>query len=92
MSVQGAHERVDDQAALAALCAAVDRAVQAYRPEGFKVREVVVMLEEGSPDARRRRTRRRSTWTCTTRATGTASEGVRGLGTRPRPQFQLPSA
>ena len=25
------------------------RAVQAYRPEGLEVREVVVMLEEGSP-------------------------------------------
>ena len=37
-----------DQAAINALCAAVERAVQAYRPSGFKVREVVVMLEEGS--------------------------------------------
>lgn len=37
-----------DQAALNALCAAVERAVQAHRPSGFKVREVVVMLEEGS--------------------------------------------
>ena len=27
----------------------MDRAVQAYRPEGLRVREVVVMLEEGSP-------------------------------------------
>jgi len=26
---------------------AVERAVQAHRPSGFKVREVVVMLEEG---------------------------------------------
>ncbi|HVG82920.1 MAG TPA: hypothetical protein VM820_00325 [Vicinamibacterales bacterium] len=49
VSVQGRTEGVDDPAALAALCAAVDRAVQAYRPEGLRVREVVVMLEEGSP-------------------------------------------
>jgi hypothetical protein len=34
------------QAALAALCAAVDRAVQAYRPDGLTVREVVVMLDD----------------------------------------------
>jgi hypothetical protein len=27
----------------------VDRAVQAYRPDGLKVREVVVMLEESDP-------------------------------------------
>ena len=32
---------------LEALCAAVERAVQAYRPEGLTVREVVVMLEQG---------------------------------------------
>jgi hypothetical protein len=37
-----------DQAAITALCAAVERAVKAHRPSGFKVREVVVMLEEGS--------------------------------------------
>lgn len=35
-----------DQAALASLCAAVERTVEAYRPSGFKVREVVVRLEE----------------------------------------------
>ena len=46
VTVQG---RADgrDQAAINALCAAVERAVQAHRPSGFKVREVVVMLEEG---------------------------------------------
>jgi hypothetical protein len=37
-----------DQAALASLCAAVERAVQAHRLPGFKVREVVVTLEEGT--------------------------------------------
>jgi hypothetical protein len=35
------------QAALASLCAAVERAVQAYRPAGVRVREVVVTVEEG---------------------------------------------
>lgn len=38
------------QAALASLCAAVERTVAAYRPDGFTVREVVVMLEEGRPE------------------------------------------
>jgi len=37
-----------DQAAISALCAAVERAVQAHRPEGMRVREVVVMLEDGA--------------------------------------------
>jgi uncharacterized protein YggE len=40
---------VRDQAALAALCAALDRAVQAYHADGLKVREVVVLLEEADP-------------------------------------------
>lgn len=48
VTVTGRGEHVHDQAALASLCAAVDRAVQAYRPAGFKVREVVVTLEEGT--------------------------------------------
>ena len=43
-----AHD-VRDQAALAALCAALDRAVQAYHADGLKVREVVVLLEEADP-------------------------------------------
>ena len=47
VTVDGRTDDVRDQAALAALCAAVDRAVQAYRPEGLRVREVVVMLEDG---------------------------------------------
>jgi hypothetical protein len=49
VTVDGRQDDVRDQAALAALCAAVDRAVQAYRPDGLKVREVVVMLEESDP-------------------------------------------
>lgn len=39
------------QAALASLCAAVERTVAAHRPEGFTVREVVVMLEQGGREA-----------------------------------------
>ena len=46
VTVQGKPEG-RDQAAINALCAAVERAVQAHRPSGFTVREVVVMLEEG---------------------------------------------
>ena len=49
VSVQGRTTGVDDPAALAALCAAVDQAVPAYRPEGLMVREVVVMLVECRP-------------------------------------------
>ena len=49
ITVEGRRDDVRDQAALAALCAAVDRAVQAYRPDGLTVREVVVMLEESDP-------------------------------------------
>ena len=49
ITVEGRPDDVRDQAALAELCAAVDRAVQAYRPDGLKVREVVVMLEESDP-------------------------------------------
>jgi hypothetical protein len=48
VTVDGRTDDLRDQAALAALCAAVDRAVQAYRPDGLKVREVVVMLEGAS--------------------------------------------
>jgi hypothetical protein len=47
VTVNGAADDVSHQASLAALCAAVERAVQAYRPEGLTVREVVVMLEQG---------------------------------------------
>jgi hypothetical protein len=46
VTVSGPAEEAPDQAAVNALCAAVERAVQAYRPEGMRVREVVVMLEE----------------------------------------------
>ena len=46
--VSGPAEDAQDQAAITALCAAVERAVQAYRPQGMLVREVVVMLEEGA--------------------------------------------
>jgi hypothetical protein len=45
VSVQGAATAAYDAAALAALCAAVGRAVQAHRPEGLLIREVVVTLE-----------------------------------------------
>jgi hypothetical protein len=48
VTVTGRGEPVHDQAALASLCAAVERAVQAYRAAGFKVREVVVTLEAGT--------------------------------------------
>ena len=48
VTVNGPTDDARDQAAVAALCAAVERAVQAYRPEGMRVREVVVMLEEGA--------------------------------------------
>jgi hypothetical protein len=48
VTVSGPTDNAHNQAALAELCAAVERAVQAYRPEGVRVREVVVMLEEGA--------------------------------------------
>ena len=41
-------DEVTDQAAVNALCSAVERAVHAYRPAGMRVREVVLMLEEGA--------------------------------------------
>jgi hypothetical protein len=47
VTVSGPGDDSSHQAAVAALCAAVERAVLAYRPQGLKVREVVVMLEEG---------------------------------------------
>ena len=47
VTVSGPADDGQDQAALNALCAAVERAVDAHRPEGMRVREVVVMLEEG---------------------------------------------
>ena len=46
VTVSGPAADAQDQAAVNALCAAVERAVVAYRPEGMRVREVVVMLEE----------------------------------------------
>lgn len=49
ISVQGAASGLSDDAALAALCAAFDRAVQAYRPERLRIREIVVTLEEKAP-------------------------------------------
>ena len=49
MSVQGRTRGSTTRRRWPRLCAAVDRAVQAYRPEGLRVREVVVTLEEGSP-------------------------------------------
>jgi hypothetical protein len=48
VTVTGRTDHAHDQAALASLCAAVERAVQAHRPAGFMVREVVVTLEEGA--------------------------------------------
>jgi hypothetical protein len=51
VTVTGMSEGGADRAALAPLRAAVERAVQAYRPAGFSVREVVVMLEESAPPA-----------------------------------------
>ena len=48
VSVQGG-TAVFDEAALAALCAAVDRAVEAYRPEGLTIRDVVVTVEGRVP-------------------------------------------
>jgi hypothetical protein len=48
VTVSGPAEDAQDQAAVTALCAAVERAVLAYRPEGMRVREVVVMLEEAA--------------------------------------------
>ena len=48
VTVSGPAEDTQDQAAVTALCAAVERAVLAYRPEGMRVREVVVMLEESA--------------------------------------------
>jgi hypothetical protein len=38
-----------DDAELASLCAAVERTIDTYRPAGYRVREVVVMLEESEP-------------------------------------------
>lgn len=49
VSVQGGGPACYDEAALAALCAAVDRAVQAYRPDGLTIREVVVTVEGRVP-------------------------------------------
>jgi hypothetical protein len=46
--VAGRAEHAQDQVALNALRAAVERAVQSHRPAGFHIREVVVTLEEGS--------------------------------------------
>jgi len=46
VTVTGRSEHAHDQVALASLCAAVERAVQAHRPAGFQVTEVVVTLEE----------------------------------------------
>lgn len=46
--VSGPAEEAYHQAQVAELCAAVERAVRAYRPAGLRVREVVVMLEEGT--------------------------------------------
>jgi hypothetical protein len=56
VTVTGPTDRVHNPSALAELCAAVERAVRAYRPAGVRVCEVVVMLEEGpaplpAPDA-----------------------------------------
>jgi hypothetical protein len=48
VTVSGPADETRNQAAVNALCAAVERAVHAYRPEGMRVREVVVMLEEGT--------------------------------------------
>lgn len=47
VTVSGPTDAAHNQAALAELCAAVERAVRAYRPSGVRVREVVVTLEEG---------------------------------------------
>lgn len=49
VTVSGQGAELTQQAAMAELCAAVERAVRAYRPVGVRVREVVVMLEEGVP-------------------------------------------
>jgi hypothetical protein len=49
VTVSGRAAEAQHQAAMAELCAAVERAVRAYRPAGVHVREVVVMLEEGGP-------------------------------------------
>ena len=48
VTVSGPAEDAQDQPAVTALCAAVERAVLAYRPEGMRVREVVLMLEESA--------------------------------------------
>lgn len=50
VTVTGPHHTAD-QNALATLCAAVEQAVQAHRPAGFTIREVVVMVEEGGSEA-----------------------------------------
>lgn len=44
-------EHAPDQVAIQTLCAAVERAVQTHRPVGYTIREVVVMLEEGTAGA-----------------------------------------
>jgi hypothetical protein len=49
VTVSGPLEARAGDPALASLCAAVERTVEAYRPPGLRVREVVVMLEEGGP-------------------------------------------
>lgn len=48
VTVTGRTDTVRESGAVAALCAAVARAVQTHQPEGCHVREVVVMLEEGT--------------------------------------------
>ena len=49
VTVSGRTEEVHDVAGLAALCAAVEHAVHEHRPSGVRVREVIVMLDEGTP-------------------------------------------
>lgn len=51
VTIDGKDHHGHDQVAVAALCAAVERAVQAHRPAGMRVREVVVMLEEAGAAA-----------------------------------------
>ena len=48
VSVSGRTEDVQDRSDLAALCAAVEHAVHEHRPAGLRVREVIVMLDEGA--------------------------------------------
>lgn len=49
VTVTGRPEHAHDARGLASLCAAVERAAQAHRLPGCRVREVVVMLEEAAP-------------------------------------------